>query len=171
MQYALGFCFVFVFLLFYTLRIMVRKIRAKKTSTPSSFDFQSDRFRFPKNQEAYEKLNVFRPVQAERKVILDEVDPEIRRNFERRGWLPLLKVEHPLLVALIRELYSNLSIHSDDSNVQFMKSWIRGEEYVITPAVVASALGVPLVQQLVYPYTESPPLDDIISLITDTSIS
>ena len=72
---------------------------------------------------------------------------EIRRNFERKGWLPLIEVEHPPLVALIREFYSNLSIHSDDSNIQFVKSWIRGEEYVITPTVVVSALSVPLVWQ------------------------
>ena len=32
------------------------------------------------------------------------------------------------------------------------------------------ALGVPLVQHLVYPYDESPPLDDIISYITGTYI-
>ena len=52
-----------------------------------------------------------------------------------------------------------------------MKSWIRGEKYIITLEVVASALGVPFVQQPVYPYTETPHLDDIVSLITDTSIS
>ena len=62
---------------------MVRKTRAKKNSTPSSSDSQSDMFRFKKNQEAYEKLNVFRPIWAEHKVILDEVDLEIRRKFER----------------------------------------------------------------------------------------
>ena len=125
---------------------MGRKTRAKKTSTPSSSGFQGDRFRCEKNQEAYEKLNVFRLVWAEHRVILDEVDPKIHRNFECRGWLPLLEVEHTPQVALIREFYSNLSIHSDDSNIQFVKSWIRGEEYIITPQVVASALGVPLVQ-------------------------
>ena len=114
---------------------------------------------------------MFRLVWAERRVNLDEVDPEIRRNFERRGWLPLLEVEHPPPAALIREFYLNLSIHSDDSNIQFVKSWIRGEEYVITPKLVASTLGVPLVQQPVYPYTESPHLDNIMSLITNTSIS
>ena len=69
-----------------------------------------------------EKLNIFRSVWAERKVILDELDPEIRRNFERRGWLPLLEVEHPPPVALIREFYSNLSVHSNDSNIKFVKS-------------------------------------------------
>ena len=56
---------------------MVRKTKAKKTSTSSSSDFQSERFRFRLNQVAYEKLNVFRPIWAEHKVILDEVDPDI----------------------------------------------------------------------------------------------
>ena len=50
-------------------------------------------------------------------------------------------------------------------------SWIRGEENVITPTAVASALGVPLVQQPVYPFTETLPLDDIMSFITNTTIS
>ena len=61
-----------------------------------------------------------------------------------------------------------------------MKSWIRGEEYVINtqvvastlslPLVVASTLSLPLVQQLVYPYDETLPFDDIMSLIAGTSI-
>ena len=51
-----------------------------------------------------------------------------------------------------------------------MRSWIRGEEYVITLEVVAFTLGVPLVQQPIYPYYEIPPLDDITSLIIGTSI-
>ena len=98
-------------------------------------------------------------------MILDEVDPGIRR-----GWLSLLDVDHPCPAVLIRKFYSNLSIHSDDSNVQFVTSWIRGEEYIITSEVVASALHVPLLQQSVYPYTKVPPLDDIMSYITGTSI-
>ena len=51
-----------------------------------------------------------------------------------------------------------------------MKSWIRGEKYVITPSVVATVLGVPKVQQPIYPYIEDPPLDEIMSHITGTSI-
>ena len=149
---------------------MVRKTRAKKTTTPSTPGFQSDRFLTPKNQETYENLHVYRKVWVERKVILDEVDPEICRNFDLRGWLPLLDVDYPLSIVLIREFYLNLSVHSDDSNVQYVTSWIRGEEYIITPKVVAFALHVPLVQQPVYPYIEVPPLDDIMSYITGTSI-
>ena len=106
---------------------------------------------------------------AEHKVILDELDGEIRRNFDCRGWLPLLDVDHPPPAILIREFYSNLSIHSYDSNT-LVRSWIWGSEYTITPSVVATAFGVPLVQHPVYPYDECPPLDDIMSYITSTSI-
>ena len=164
--------FVFYFFLsFPTLSIMVRKTRAKKIATPSTLTFESDWFRSEKNQETYEKFNIFRLVQAEHKVILDELDLDIRRNFERMGWLLLLEVEYPPSIALIKEFYSNLSVHSDDSNTQYVRSSIRGEEYVITHSIVASALGVPLVQQLMYLYTKTPPLDDIMSFITSTSIS
>ena len=151
---------------------MVRKTRAnKKTSTPSTSAFKSDRFRFEKNQETYEKLNIFRSVWAERKVILDELDGEIWRNFERRGWLPLMDIEYPPSVALKREFYSNLFVHSDDFDTRYVMSWIRGEEYVITPSVVASTLGVPLVWQPVYPYSETPSLNDIMSYLIGISIS
>ena len=150
---------------------MVRKTRAnKKTSSSSNPVFESDMFWFEKNQENYEKLYIYRLVQAERRVILDELDPKIRRSFKSRGWLPLMDIEHPPATALIKGFYSNLSIHSDDSNIQYVISWIRGEEYVITPQVVAPALGVPLVWQLVYPYSGVVPFDEIMSHITSTTI-
>ena len=81
-----------------------------------------------------------------------------------------MDIDHPPPVTLIREFYLNLSIHSNDSNTQFVKSWIRGEEYTITPTIVASTLRVPKVQHPVYPYDESPPLDDIMSYLTSTFI-
>ena len=149
---------------------MSRKTRANRkvfsSSTPS---FESDRFLSKKQQESYEKLNLLSSVWAKRNVLFDELDPKIRRSFEHRGWLPLMDIDHPPPATLIREFYSNLSVHSYDSNTQ-VKSWIRGEEYTITPTVIADALGVPLVQHPVYPYDESPPLDDIMSYITSTSI-
>ena len=141
---------------------MVRKTKAqRKTTSTSTPAFDSDRFCIEKNQETYEKLNIFRSVWAERKVVLDELDPEIRRNFEHR---------HPPLATLIREFYSNLSVHSNDSNSQYVMSQIRGEEYVITPSIVAFAIGVPKVQQPVYLYDETPILNDIMSYLTGTSI-
>ena len=81
-----------------------------------------------------------------------------------------MDIDHPPPTTLIRKFYSNFSVHSNGSNIQFVKSWIRGEKYVITPSIVASALGVPKVQQPMYPYDESPPLDDIMSYLTGTSI-
>ena len=69
-----------------------------------------------KNKELYESLNIKRKIWAEQSVLLDELDPTIRANFEYRGWLPQLDIGHPPPVALIREFYSNLSIHVYDFN-------------------------------------------------------
>ena len=91
---------------------MVRKTKTKKTTTPSTPGFQSDRFLTPKNQETYENLNVYRKVWAGCKVILDEVHPEIRRSFDHRGWLPLLDVDHPPPAVLIRDFYSMIPTSS-----------------------------------------------------------
>ena len=149
---------------------MTRKTRAnRKASTSFEPSFKSDKFPSVKNQELYETLNIKRKIWAEREVLLDELDPAIRANFEHRGWLPLLDIDHPLPAILIRKFYSNLSIYVYYSNTQ-VKCWIRGEEYTITPKVVADALGVPLVQHPIYSYLESPPLDDIMSYITGSSI-
>ena len=124
---------------------MSKKTRAnRKVSFSSVPSFESEMFFSEKNQETYEKLNLKRNIWAERNVLLDELDLEIRRNFERRGWFPLVDISHPPLAALIREFYLNLSIHVYDSNT-LVKSWIRGEEYTITPSVVADALGVPVI--------------------------
>ena len=154
LQFALGFYFFFPW--FFSV-------------CPSSPTFDSDRFLSEKNQEVYEKLNLKRNIWAERKVLLDELDPEIRHNFERRGWLPLLDVDHPPSATLIREFYLNLFVHSYDSNT-LVRSWIWGDEYTITPSVVVATLGVPMIWHLVYPYNESSPLDDIMSYITGSSI-
>ena len=126
-------------------------------------------FRNERAREAYEKLNSKRKIWAEHSVILDKVDPTIRANLESRGWLSLLEIDHPPPTALIREFFSNLSCHIYDSNI-VVQSWIRGEEFTITPRVVAEALGVPIVIDLVHPYDESPPIDEVMSHITGSSI-
>ena len=111
------------------LSILVRKTRTHRISTYTSTPaFDSERFCSEKHQENFEKLYIFRTMWAERKVILDELDLEIHRNFESQGLLPLLDISHPLPAILIREFYSNLSVHFTSSNIQFVKSWIRGEE-------------------------------------------
>ena len=81
----------------------------------------------------------------------------------------MLKVNHPPPTAQIREVFSNLSCHVYDSNT-LVRSWIQGVEFTITPRVVADALWVPVVREPIYPYEESPPLDDIMSYITGSSI-
>ena len=149
---------------------MPRKTRANKTPSLSSVSpSRSELFKNDRCREEFEKLNCKHKIWAERSVVLDEVDPAIRANLESQGWLSLLEVDHPPPLALIREFFSNLSCHIYDSNT-LVRSWIRGVEFTITPRVVADAFGVPVVREPVYPYEESPPLDDVMSYITRSSI-
>ena len=149
---------------------MPRKTRANRTPSLSSVSpSRSQLFRNDRCREVFEKLNCKRKIWAEHSVVLDEVNPAIRANLESRGWLPLLEVNHPPPTALIREFFSNLSCHVYNSNT-LVRSWIQGVEFTITPKVVANALGVPIVREPVYPYEESPPLDDVMSYITRSSI-
>ena len=148
---------------------MPRKTKAHRT-TSTSFEsptrvelFKNDKCR------AYDTLNCRRKIWFERAIVLDALNPAIRVNFESRGWLPLLEIDHPSPTALIREFYSNLFCHIYDSNT-LVRSWIRGVEFTITPRVVAEALGVPIVRDAVYPYDESPSLDVVMSYIIGSSI-
>ena len=111
---------------------MPRKTRANRVpSTPFVSPFRVQLFRNECSHEAFEKLNSKRKIWAERSVILDEVDPTIQANLESRGWLSLLKIDHPPPTALIREFFSNLSCHIYDSNT-VVRSWIRDVEFTIT---------------------------------------
>ena len=174
LQSALCFMFFFLSILLCVFgsycSIMPRKTRASRVpSTPSVSHSRVQLFKNDHCREAFEKLNSKRKIWAERSVILDEVDPSIRANLESRGWLSLLEINHPPSTALIREFFSNLSCHIYDSNT-LVKSWIRGVEFTITPRVVAEAFGVSVVTEPVYPYTESPPIDIVMSHITRSSI-
>ena len=102
-------------------------------------------------------------------MILDEVDLAIRANLKSIGWLSLLEIDHPPPTALIREFFSNLLCHIYDSNT-IVRSWIRGAEFTITPRVVAEALGVLIVTDLLYPCDKSPPINEVMSHITGSSI-
>ena len=149
---------------------MPRKTRANRTPSLSSVSpSRSQLFRNDRCREIFEKLNCKRKIWAERSVVIDEVNPAIRANLESRGWLPLLEVDHSPPTAQIREFFSNLSCHVYDSNA-LVRSWIRSVEFTITPRVVADVLRVPIVREPVYSYEESPPLDNVMSYITGSSI-
>ena len=80
-------------------------------------------FRNDKCREVFKTLNSKSKIWVERAVVLDELDPAIRANFESRGWLLLLEIDCPPSTALIREFFSNLSYHIYDSNT-LVRSWI-----------------------------------------------
>ena len=103
--------------------------------------------------------------QVQQKTISDSVDPLQCRNLESKGWLPPYHDLKSPLIALIREFYSNLSIQFDSSGSHILIAWIRGEEFNITKQIVSEVLGVPLVHRPTYPCSESPSIDDVITLL------
>ena len=56
-------------------------------------------FRNDKSREAFETLNRKHKIWAERAVVLVEIDPAIRANFESSGCLALLEIDHSPLTA------------------------------------------------------------------------
>ena len=88
-----------------------------------------------------------------------------------RTWVSLCDVSDPPSVALIREFYSNLSVHSEDTDGHYLSTWIRGKEFRITKHVVSENLGVPLVRKPTYPYIDFPYVNDIMSLLRGRSIT
>ena len=75
---------------------MSRKTRAHRTtSTSSESPTRVELFKNDTCREAFDSLNCKRKIWAERAVVLDELDSAIRANFESRGWLPLLEIDHP----------------------------------------------------------------------------
>ena len=100
MQSALGFVFVSFLYLLCALgpysSTMPRKTRTNRVpSTPSVSPSRVQLFRNERSREAFEKLNNKHKIWVEHSMILDEVDPAIRANLKSRGWLSLLKIDHP----------------------------------------------------------------------------
>ena len=88
-----------------------------------------------------------------------------------RNWGSLCDVSHPPPTALIKEFYSNLSIYFEDTGDHYLTTWIRGKEYRITKLIGFEDLGVPLIRRPTFLYTESHPLDDVMSLLYGRSVT
>ena len=113
------------------------KREAESTST-STKDFDQIRLHTLPNAQKFE--NLVKSVWDERLINLDDLDHFVKKNLESRSWLPLyFGFEFPL-VALIREFYSNLSIHSTSSSGHFLTTWIQDEEFQITKKIVSNTL-------------------------------
>ena len=87
-----------------------------------------------------------------------------------RNWVSLYDISHPPPAALIREFYLNLSVYFEDLGGHYLTTWIRGKEFKITRKRVSKALGVPIMHRPTYPYIESPPIGDVMSLLCGRSI-
>ena len=115
----------------------------------------------------FETLIKHRFIWVEWQINADELPLSIHRNILCRNWLSLCKNLQPPPAALIREFYSNLHIRSDDN----LSAWIWGQSFVITNDVVSDAINVPRVHRPTYPYSECPPISDVMTLLCGRSMT
>ena len=149
------------------------KTKANKNSASSSSSTLVDRVRFPtaKTEQIFETLTKYRSIWRKRLLVLDELDLSIHRNLVSRNWGSLCNVSHPPPIVLIKEFYSNFSVYSENTCGHYLTTWIRGKEYRITKLIVSEALSIPLVHRPTFPYIESHPFDDVMSLLRGSSVT
>ena len=144
------------------------KTKAKRVFAPSSkptIVFDQIMFQTVANKQRFENLIQYRNIWPERKINLDELPLSFHRNLQCRKWLSLCKYLQPPPATLIREFYSNLHICSDDK----LGTWIRVQSFVTTKNDVSNALNVPHVSRPTYPYSECPPISDVMILLCGVS--
>ena len=98
--------------------------KCKAASVPEMV-FDQLRFLTPENEQTFETLIKRRRIWGERQINLHELHPSVHKNLQSRHWLSLCTNIQPHPADLIREFYSNLSVHG----MTMVTKWHRG--YVV----------------------------------------
>ena len=91
-------------------------------------------------------------------------------NLQSRHWLSLCTNIQPPPTDLIREFYSNLSVHEGNHGHK-VASWIHGVPFTITRSNVSKALDVPIIPTPTCPYSTSPHIDDVMDVLYGRSVT
>ena len=137
--------------------------KCKAASEPEMV-FDQLRFLTPENEQTFETLIKRRRIWGERQINLQELHPFVRENLQSRHWLSLCTNIQPPLADLIREFYSNLSVHEDLPGHK-VASTIHGVPFTITREHVSKALDVPIICTPTYPNSMSPRIDDVMDVL------
>ena len=138
------------------------KTKAKRVSTKAkAIVFDQITFQTVTNEQRFQNLIQYRNIWPEWQINLDELSLSVHQNLQCRNWLSLCNDLQPPPATLIRKFYSNLHIRSEDN----LGTWIWGQSFVITKNDVSNALNVPCVSRPIYPYSEHPPISDVMTLL------
>ena len=135
-------------------KFATRKSSMGASSSRESFD--SSRFQTLSDFQKFAILIKYRSIWSERVVVFDELSSSIGKNFESKGWLSIYSNLVSPFAAIIREFYSNFSIHSIVTSGQ------------ITSQDVSNAFSISIVVNPIYPYVDPPSLDDVVSVLCGT---
>ena len=93
----------------------LRRAKRGKSKAASEPEVVFDQLRFETHadKQTFETLIKYKSIWEERQINLDELHPSIHGNLQSRHWLSLCTNIQPPPTDLIREFYSNLSVHED----------------------------------------------------------
>ena len=143
--------------------------KCKAASEPEVV-FDQLRFLTLENKQTFETLIKCRHIWGERQINLHELHPFVRENLQSRHWLSLCTNIQPPPADLIKEFYSNLSMHEDLGGHKVALS-IRGVPFTITRERVSKALDVHIICAPTYPNSMSPHIDDVMDVLCGQSVT
>ena len=148
--------------------------RAKRGNSKAASEpevvFDQLRFLTPEIEQTFKTLIKRRHIWGERQINLHELHPSIRENLQSRHWLSLCTNIQPPPTDLIREFYSNLSVH-EDLRGHTVASCIRGVPFGLTREHVSKALNIPIIHTPIYPYSRSPRIDNVMDVLCGRSVT
>ena len=147
-----------------------RTKRGKCFASEHEVVFDQLRSLTPENEQTFETLIKHRRIWGERKINLHELHPFVRENLQSRHWLSLCTNIQPPPADIIREFYSNLSVHEDLGGHKVALS-IHGVPFIITREHVSKALDVPIICAPTYPNSMSPRIDDVMDVLCGQSVT
>jgi hypothetical protein len=101
-----------------------------------------------------------RRIIVERGAIIEEFDErasKVRVVMDGQGWMDMVEDHRPVVEDIVWEFYTN--IHQRRSNS--FHTWLRGMVKEVTPTLINTITGVPLVRDPTYPW----PVDHLLLLM------
>jgi hypothetical protein len=102
--------------------------------------FQKDKFRC-----WYFRYYYGRMIIVERETIIKEFDecaPRVRAVMDSQGWTNMVEDHYPTEEEIVWEFYANLHHRHGNS----LHTWLRGTAIEVTPTLISTIIGVPLVR-------------------------
>ncbi|GFY89381.1 hypothetical protein Acr_06g0013210 [Actinidia rufa] len=128
-----------------------KKKQKNRNNGRNNQSFDDSRFLSEDSERRYYDIFTRRSIRVERNVVLEDFrETRIADWFETLGWTSILSARGEAIVEWVREFYSNM--RDVDNNAMCFKTWVRGQEHVITVETIVALLQIKRPNKVDYPF-------------------